>query len=172
MSTMNPKDGMEFFVQAATIARTTWTLFDDSVDSARGVFRLPDEYILDLLVLTTMDEVPDDPEFFATLFDLDPNEVNLFFWRPGNHTKYHLGDLYLAASGNVLEVSNGELQYLAERIERCSKNQVDIVTTTEYDKARYRKETLPAKTAHALITRQESYNSFFGEEIITPLEAL
>lgn len=169
MSSMNPDDPFGYFVQAATIARVDFTLFDSDVDPAAGIYRLPDEYIMDLVLAVALDILPEDEEAVARLWNVSPEDLRLFFWR-GSNDSLHLAELYLHSSDRPLEIRESQADYLEQRVRRAAKNQTDIISVTEYDKARYRQMALGVDEATALIKRQAIYNEYFGEEIITPLE--
>ena len=155
---------------------TRLTLFDSEVgmDDYEEVKRLPDEYILDLLVCNTvgmfgkltdmqLEKVARDT---AVVFNVDPKDI-IDFYKPmvGDLT---IAELYTEGAVN-LGIETLDINYLKDRVTRAAMTQTDIVVVTEQDKDLYRLGMLEVKEAEALMRRQDKYNRFFGVEIITPL---
>jgi len=155
---------------------TRWTLFDSEVGikDYEEVKRLPDEYMLDLLVCNTvgmfgkltdmqLDKVAADA---ATVFNVDPKDI-IDFYQPmvGDLT---IAELYTESAVN-LGIESLDINYLKDRVTRAAMTQTDVVVVTEQDKDLYRLGLLEVTEAEALMRRQDKYNRFFGVEIMTPL---
>lgn len=163
-----PEDaGLRFFVLICNIEATKWTLFDSGVDedATPPVRRLPDEYIIDLLIAADAEMV--DAESAAQLWDLDLEDVAAFF-APG-HLGVSVADLYAEVLDHSPLQGADISRYVAERCLQASNLQTCIMTVTERDKAQFRKGVLPACRSALLLNRETCYNLAANEDIITPI---
>ena len=155
---------------------TRWTLFDSEVgtDDYEEVKRLPDEYILDLLVCNTvgmfgkltdmqLEKVARDT---AVVFNVDPKDI-IDFYKPmvGDLT---IAELYTEGAVN-LGIETLDINYQKDRVTRSAMTQTDNVDVTQQDKDLNRLGMQDFKEAEAHMRRQDKYNRIYGVQIKTPL---
>lgn len=173
---------MQWVVLTGQIESVDWTLYDNEVDheASPPVLRLPEEYIVDLLMgcelalfeeMEKFDAEEHDAMIAASLevaqkhFYIDPEPFHQFIRLSLNGES--LATLCWDEYGP--EVTNDLAWYLKDREARAKKNGISIMIQTEYDKMMYRRGRLDETLRRLVKTRVDLYNAAATEHHIKPL---